>query len=63
MYKIYKIKSNGMLQNINALDNISIIIILRSLFIFSLINAGWNVKLCKGSKNTYQMYKVFKKEI
>ena len=50
------------------LDDISVIIILRSLFIFSLINAGWSVKLCtnyskgKSNKNTYSMYKSIKKE-
>jgi hypothetical protein len=44
------------------MDNISLIIILRSLFIFSLINSGWTVRQCKGSKNTYQMYKSIKKE-
>jgi len=44
------------------LDNISVIIILRSLFIFNLINSGWTIKLCKGNKNTFQMYKSVKKE-
>ena len=52
------------------MDNISIIIILRSLFIFYLINLGWTVKLCKNSsnsnginsKNTYSMFKSVKKE-
>ena len=43
------------------MDNISLIIILRSLFIFSLINSGWTVKKCKGNKNVYQMYKSVKK--
>jgi len=44
------------------MDNISLIIILRSLFIFSLINLGWTVKQCKRNKNMYQMYKCIKKE-
>jgi hypothetical protein len=39
------------------MDNISLLVILRSLFIFYLINLGWTVKKCKGTKNTYQMYK------
>ena len=43
------------------MDKISIIIILRSLFIFNLINSGWTVKKCK-DKNVYQMYKSLKKD-
>jgi len=39
------------------MDNISLLIVLRSIFIFYLINSGWTVKKCKGTKNTYQMYK------
>ena len=38
------------------MDKISLIIILRSLYIFSLINSGWTVKKCKGNQNTYEMY-------
>jgi len=39
------------------MDNISLIVIFRSLFIYYLLNLGWTVKKCKGSKNIYQMYK------
>jgi len=42
------------------MDNISLIIMLRSLFIFNLIHSGWTIRLYKGSKNTYQMYKNIK---
>jgi hypothetical protein len=45
------------------MDNISLVIVLRSLFIFHLINSGWTITLCKGSKNTYKMYKSFKKNL
>ena len=44
------------------MDNISLIIILRSLFIFSLIDSGWTVKKCKGTRNTYQMHKNFQRK-
>jgi hypothetical protein len=42
-------------------DKISYIIILRALFVFFMINSGWTVKQCKSNKNTYDMYKRFKK--
>jgi hypothetical protein len=51
------IKINVCFNDLWLMDNISIIILLRSLFIFHLINSGWTVKKCKGSKNTYQMFK------
>jgi len=44
------------------MDHISSIIILRALFIFSLIDKGWSVKKCKYRKNTFEMYKSLKKK-
>ena len=41
------------------MDKISYLIILRALFIFSLINSGWTVKKGK-EKNNFQMYKTVK---
>jgi len=43
------------------MDKVSSIIILRALFVFLMVNSGWTVKQCKYSKNTYSMYKTFKK--
>ena len=44
----------------NCLDNVSIIIILRALFIYMLVEKGWSVRKCK-SKDTFEMYKSIKK--
>jgi hypothetical protein len=44
----------------NNLDNISYLIILRALFVFSLIEKGWSVKKFKNKKNTFQIYKSVK---
>jgi len=41
-------------------DKISCIIILRALFIFSLIEKGWSVRKCK-QKNTFEMFKSVKR--
>lgn len=43
------------------MDNISSIIILRALFVFSLIDKGWSVKKSKYKKNTFEMYKTVQK--
>ena len=45
----------------NCLDNVSIIIILRALFIYMLVEKGWSVRKCKSNKNTFEMYKSVKK--
>jgi hypothetical protein len=44
------------------IDNISLLIILRSLFIFALIEKGWSIKKCKHGKNNFEMYKSVKKK-
>ena len=44
----------------NCLDKVSIIIILRALFIYMLVEKGWSVRKCK-SKDTFEMYKSIKK--
>jgi hypothetical protein len=44
----------------NKLDNISYLIILRALFLFSLIDKGWSVKKFKNQKNTFEIYKSVK---
>ena len=44
------------------LDKISILIILRALFIYLLVEKGWSIRKCK-SKNTFEMYKSVKKVI
>ena len=42
------------------MDNISSIIILRALIVYTIINKGWSVK--KGKyKNTFEMYKTVQK--
>ena len=41
----------------NNFDNISYLIILRALFIFSLLEKGWAVKK---KKNTFEIYKSIK---
>ena len=44
-------------NNNNNLDNISIVIILRSLYLFLLLDKGWVIR--KGSeKNSFQLTKV-----
>jgi hypothetical protein len=42
------------------MDKLSYLIILRALFIFSLIEKGWSIK--KLDKNTFEMFKSIKKE-
>ena len=42
------------------MDNISYLIILRALFVYSLIEKGWNIKKVKKGKNTFEMYKSVK---
>ena len=44
------------------MDKLSYIIILRALFIFSLIEKGWCIKKIKNQKNTFEMFKSIKKE-
>ena len=44
------------------MDKISYIIILRALFVFSLIEKGWCVKKVNSEKNTFEMFKSVKKE-
>jgi hypothetical protein len=39
------------------MDNLSYLIILRALFIYYLVNAGWSIKSCKNNKNTFKLYK------
>jgi len=39
------------------IDNFSIIIILRALFIYLLVEKGWAIRKAKGCKNKYEMYK------
>ena len=43
------------------MDKISYIIILRALFIFSLLEKGWCIKKCKNS-NDIHLFKSVKKE-
>jgi len=45
------------------MDKISYIIILRALFIFSLIEKGWSIKKSKHSKNTFEIFKSVRNEI
>ena len=42
------------------MDVISLIIILRALFIYSLIEKGWSIKKIKNKKNTFEIYKSIK---
>ncbi len=42
-------------------DKISLLILLRALFVFLLIEKGWCVKKCKHSKNEYEMFKSVKR--
>ena len=44
----------------NTLDNISYLIILRALFVFSLLEKGWAVKKIRNKKNTFEIYKSIK---
>jgi hypothetical protein len=44
------------------MDKISCIIILRALFIYSVLEKGWGVKKSKSDKNSYTLYKSVKKE-
>ena len=44
------------------MDKISCIIILRALFIFSVLEKGWAIKKSKNDKNVYTLYKSIKKE-
>jgi hypothetical protein len=43
------------------MDNVSSIIILRALFVYSIIDKGWSVRKCKYKKNTFEMYKTVQK--
>ena len=43
-------------------DNISCIIIIRALFLYSLIDKGWSVRKCKYGNNTFEMHKSVKKK-
>jgi hypothetical protein len=43
------------------MDQVSILIILRALFIFLLIEKGWSVKKC--GKNKFEMYKSVKNNV
>ena len=45
----------------NLLDKVTCLIILRALFIFSLLDKGWSVKKVKNTKNTFEIYKSVKK--
>jgi hypothetical protein len=42
------------------MDAVSLIIILRALFIFSLLQQGWSVRKCKNSNNIH-LFKSIKK--
>ena len=42
------------------MDKISCLIILRALFIYSLIDMGWCIKKTKRNKNTFELYKSVK---
>ena len=44
------------------LDNVSLLIILRALFIFALIEKGWSVRKSKHGRNNFEMCKSVKKE-
>lgn len=44
----------------NTLDNISYLIILRALFVFSLLEKGWAIKKIRNKKNTFEIYKSIK---
>ena len=43
------------------MDKLTGLVLLRALFIFSLIDSGWTIKKCKIGKNTFEMYKSVKK--
>ena len=43
------------------MDKISYLIILRALFIFSLLDKGWSVRKCK-SDNLFKIFKSIKKQ-
>lgn len=44
------------------MDKFTWIIILRALFIFSVLEKGWTIKKSKTGKNTYTLYKSTKRE-
>jgi len=44
------------------MDNISLLIILRALFIYFILEKGWTVKKNKQTDNTFHIYKSVKKE-
>ena len=48
--------------NEKQLDKISLLVILRALFIYLLVEKGWSIKKCKNDKNTFEMYKSVKKK-
>lgn len=55
--KLEKNLEKNLENNNKNLDNISIVIILRSLYLFLLLDKGWVIR--KGSgKNTFQLTKV-----
>lgn len=43
------------------MDTISYIIILRALFVYSVIEKGWSIRKIKKRKNTFEMYKSLRK--
>ena len=43
-------------------DNVSLIIILRALFIFKLIEKGWSIRKSKHGHNNFEMYKSVKRK-
>jgi hypothetical protein len=45
------------------MDNISLLIILRALFIYYLLEKGWCVKRTKSKKDTFEIFKSVKTTI
>ena len=43
------------------MDKISCLIILRALFLYSVIESGWSVRKCKNGNNLFELYKTVKK--
>lgn len=43
------------------MDDISYLIILRALFIYSLIEKGWSIRKIKKSAHSFEMFKSIKK--
>ncbi len=42
------------------MDNVSLLIILRALFILDIIEKGWCIRKCKSNKNLFEIYKSVK---